>query len=198
MLSTAPPPILLAALALALAGCTTTRADGSPRVQTTSEANRENLQGAVAAPLRDVNLLRTKIPPILLEAQADPYRRPQPLTCQAIVDQLLPLNEALGADLDEDARDEDDLLTRGQTTALGAVAGLTQDVIPFRGWVRRLSGAEQHDRLVQSAIVAGGVRRGYLKGLGEAQRCPPPATPNHAYVAKPVIQQDLSPRYPVR
>ncbi|PTS89705.1 hypothetical protein DBR21_05570, partial [Caulobacter sp. HMWF009] len=36
----------------------------SQRIQTTSEANRDGLSGAVSAPLRDVNLLRTKIPPI--------------------------------------------------------------------------------------------------------------------------------------
>ena len=110
----------------------------------------------------------------------------------------VPLNHALGADLDEEAKDEDDLMDQGRVTALGAVAGFTQDVIPFRGWVRKLTGAEQHDKLVQSAIVAGGVRRAYLKGLGEARGCNPPATPNHAYQAKDVIQQELKPRYPVR
>ena len=187
-----------ALLAAGLAGCTTTRADGSPRIQTSSEANRESLEGAMAAPLRDVNLLRTKIPPVLLEAQADPYKRPQPATCAQLAALIVPLNQALGADLDEEAKDEDDLIDQGRGTALGAVAGFTQDVIPFRGWVRKLTGAEQHDKLVQSAIVAGGVRRAYLKGLGEARGCNPPATPNHAYQAKDVIQQDLKPRYPVR
>jgi len=194
----APSAAWIVCAALVLGGCTTTRADGSAPVQTSSEANRESLEGAMSAPLRDVNILRTKIPPVLLAAQADPYARPQPATCAAIIAAIKPLNEALGADLDEDAKDEDDLLTRGQETALGAVAGFTQDVIPFRGWVRKLTGAEQHDKLVQSAIVAGGVRRAYLKGLGESRGCRPPATPNHAYVAKPVVQQDFKPRYPVR
>lgn len=192
------PIAAFALLAAAVSGCTTTRADGSPQIQTSSQANRESLEGAVSAPLRDVNLLRTKIPPVLLEAQADPYKRPQPATCASIAAQIVPLNQALGADLDEEAKDEDDLMDQGRVTALGAVAGFTQDVIPFRGWVRKLTGAEQHDKLVQSAIVAGGVRRAYLKGLGEARGCNPPATPNHGYVAKEVIQQELKPRYPVR
>jgi hypothetical protein len=189
---------LLATAALATAGCTTTRADGSPRIQTSSEANRESVQGAVASPLRDVNVLRTKIPPILLEAQADPYRRPYPATCESLIAEIRPLSQALGADLDEDAVDEDDLLDQGRTTALGAVAGLAQDVIPFRGWVRQLSGAERHDKIVQGAIIAGGVRRAYLKGLGEARGCNPPATPNHGREKPQVIQQELRPRYPVR
>ncbi|MEH6678442.1 hypothetical protein [Phenylobacterium sp.] len=190
--------VLLAAAVLATAGCTTTRADGSPRIQTTSQANRESVQGAVVSPLRDVNVLRTKIPPILLEAQADPYRRPYPASCESLIAEIRPLSNALGADLDEEAVDEDDLLDQGRTTALGAMAGLAQDVIPFRGWVRQLSGAERHDKTVQSAIIAGGVRRAYLKGLGEARGCNPPATPNHGREKPQVIQQELRPRYPVR
>jgi len=178
-------PLVLASLSVA--GCTTTRADGSPQIQTTSEANQENVQGAASAPLRDLNVLRTKIPGVLLEAMADPYERPAPLprraSKQAQCDQLAalikPLDDALGADLDVPSRDEDDLLQKGRSTALGAAASLASDAIPFRGWVRKLSGAEQHDKLVIAAITAGGVRRAYLKGLGEARGCEPPATPSH-------------------
>lgn len=185
-------------VALAVAGCTTTRADGSPQVQTSSQATRESFEGAMSAPLRDVNVMRTKIPSILLEAQADPYKRPNPATCAQLIALVTPLNQALGADLDEEAMDEDDLMAQGRSTALGAVASFTQDVIPFRGWVRKLSGAEQHDRLVRDAIIAGGVRRAYLKGLGEARGCNPPATPNHGREKSEVIRQELTPRYPVR
>lgn len=185
------------ALTLALAGCTTTRADGSPRVQTSSQATEESLEGAVSAPLRDVNLLRTKIPPVLLEARAEPYGRPQPATCAQLIALITPLNLALGPDLYEKSVDENDLMAQGQRKLLGAVAGLAQDVIPFRGWVRRLSGAEQHDRLVRDAIIAGGVRRAYLKGLGEAKGCSPPAIPARSADPQPVVQQNPKPSYPV-
>jgi hypothetical protein len=192
-------PISLASLALlALCGCTTTRADGSPQVQTTSQANEESLQGAMAAPLRDVNVLRTKIPDVLLEAMADPYGRPEPATCAQLVALVQPLDGALGPDLDAPSPDEDDLMQRGQQTAMGAVAGLTTDVIPFRGWVRKLSGAERHDRFVQSAIMAGAVRRAYLKGLGETRGCSPPATPSHELAGRPVVEERRGPRYPIR
>jgi hypothetical protein len=178
--------------------CVTGPADGSGKIQTSSQAKRESVQGAVSAPLRDVNLLQTKIPPVLLEAMADPYKRPQPATCAGITDAVVPLNNALGADLDEPAVDEDDLMSQGKGAALGAVAGLASDVIPFRGWVRKLTGAERHDSLVQAAITAGGVRRAYLKGLGESRGCKPPATPSHVLTGSPVINQDRKPRYPVR
>lgn len=183
---------------LLVSACVTGPADGSGKIQTSSQAKRESVQGAVSAPLRDVNLLQTKIPPVLLEAMADPYKRPQPATCAGITEAVVPLNNALGADLDEPAVDEDDLMSQGKGAALGAVAGLASDVIPFRGWVRKLTGAERHDSLVQAAITAGGVRRAYLKGLGESRGCKPPATPSHVLTGSPVINQDRKPRYPVR
>ena len=164
----------------------------SEKMQTTSEANRDGLTGAVSAPLRDVNLLRTKIPPVLLQAMKDPYARPPQVTCQVLISLVGPLDGALGEDLDRRPPAEDeDLLDRGRkaagTAALGAVASAAQDMIPFRGWVRKLSGAEAHDRLVQSALASGVVRRAYLKGLGEARGCNPPATPQHRPDPPPVV-----------
>ena len=149
-------------LLLITAACATAPADGSSQIQTTSQANRENIQGAMQAPLRDVNLLQTKIPPVLQDAMAAPYGRPRIVTCGWLTAQLLPLNGALGADLDEPAVDENDLVERGLDGALGVVAGAASSVIPFRGWIRELSGAQKHDRLVSAAITAGAVRRAYL------------------------------------
>jgi hypothetical protein len=186
------------AAALMISGCTTTRADGSPKVETTTEADRANLKGVAEAPLRDLNVLRTKIPEVLLQAMADPYERPPTRTCAQLSVLLEPLNDALGADLDAPQPDSDDLLGRGRTTAMGLMAGAASDVIPFRGWVRKLTGAERHDHLVQAAITAGAVRRAYLKGLGEAKGCDPPSTPSHILAGSPVIDQSMKPRYPIR
>jgi hypothetical protein len=191
-------PIAGFAIALALAGCTTTRPDGNPKVETTGEANRQGIKGVAQAPLRDLNVLRTKIPDVLLKAMADPYERPQTGRCAELTILLKPLNDALGADLDTPSVDEDDLLDKGRNTAFGVMAGAASDVIPFRGWVRKLSGAEKHDRLVQAAIVGGAVRRAYLKGLGEAKGCNPPATPSHELAGAPVVDQSMKPKYPVR
>ncbi|WP_309645682.1 hypothetical protein [Phenylobacterium sp.] len=190
-------PLLLPALFL-LSACMTAPADGSGQIQTTSEAKRESIEGAVAAPLRDVNLLRTKIPAVLLEALADPYQRPSPSTCARLVALIQPINEAMGDDLDEPDDADQSVQVRGRDAALGAVASATSDIIPFRGWVRKLSGAERHDNLVAAAITAGGVRRAYLKGLGEAKGCNPPATPSHTLAGTPVPEQGLKPRYPIR
>jgi hypothetical protein len=64
--------------------------------------------------------------------------------------------------------------------------------------VRKLTGAERHDHLVQDAITAGAVRRAYLKGLGEAKGCNPPATPSHQLAGSPVIDQSMKPKFPIR
>ena len=189
---------LSATALLALGGCMTTRPDGSPKVETTNEANREGIKGAAQAPLRDLNVMRTKIPQVLLQAMADPYERPASLKCLQLIALLQPLNDALGADLDIPSVDQDDLLDKGRNTALGLVAGAASDVIPFRGWVRKLSGAEQHDHTVQAAIVAGAVRRAYLKGLGEARGCGPPVTPSHELAGAPVLDQSGKPKFPIR
>ena len=169
---------LAASLAcLALCAAAAARADEAAKVLTTRQANEENLAGAVAAPLRDVNVLRTKVPEALLDAMADPYPRLAAPGCAEIAEMIRPLDEALGSDLDAPAPGQEKLMVRGNRTAMGALAGFTSDVIPFRAWVRKLTGAEQHDRFVQTAILSGAVRRAYLKGLGESRSCAGPATP---------------------
>jgi hypothetical protein len=194
-----PPALLVLLPAIGLTACVTSSAKDPERAQTTSQAERENLQGAVGAPLRDLNVLRTKIPPVLLEAMSDPYYRPPgTLACDDLMALLAPVDDALGPDLDQPGNERAGLVERGHGVALGFVAGATSGVIPFRSWVRKLTGAERHDSYVQAAITAGAVRRGYLKGLGEARGCPPPATPSHVKTGSPVIDQAIRPRYPTK
>jgi hypothetical protein len=194
---------LAAVCSLALATSAAARQQQPPnddgRIKSTSEANKEGISGAVSAPLRDVNLVRTKIPRVLLEAMEDPYQRPGRADCRTLVSLVEPLDAALGEDIDRTPPQEnEDLMDRGRKAAgdaaLGAIASTAQDLIPLRGWVRKLTGAERHDKLVQSAIASGAVRRAYLKGLGEARGCPPPATPLHKpLAAPPVVEPGMPP-----
>jgi hypothetical protein len=159
-----------------LAACATP-APPPGRIVTSDQANRSGLAGAAAAPLRDVNLMRTEIPPVLLDALDEPYKRPRPFTCAEYIALVRPLDEALGPDFDIPAVNDASLVRKANDVALGGAASVAQDIIPFRGWVRRLSGAQRHDALVSAAITAGAARRAYLKGLGEAKNCKAPATP---------------------
>lgn len=183
--------------------------DPANQMKTSDQLKRESVQGAATAPLRDLNVVRAKIPEILLQALDDPYARPpRSFKCAALIGLIRPLDEALGPDLDRVPAGDENLMDRGKSTALGVAGDLASDAIPFRGFVRKLTGAEAHDRLVQSAFVAGNVRRAYLKGLGESKGCMPPATPSHERAVlkqaagpgpqRPPAKSGLTPKYPVR
>lgn len=141
------------------------------------------VHGVVEQPFRDFNLIRSKIPAVLLRAMADPYERP-PTGCAELRIAVDSLDEALGPDLDEPVSTEHPgTLTRvegnAKTGALDAMRSGVQSEIPFDGFIRMLTGAQRHDKLVMAAIQAGAIRRGYLKGMGEAHGCTVPATPRH-------------------
>ena len=185
------------AACLLLTGCVSTRVDNDGTIQTPSEASRSGIAGAVSAPLRDMNVLRTKIPGALLIAWAEPYARPADRGCSGLIAEVRSLDEALGPDADSpEVRARKKALRQlAGEQALGMVADTAQDLIPFRGWVRKLSGAERHDRLVAEAVQAGHVRRAYLKGLGEARGCNPPGTPQHLAETPEVPTQYKGPLY---
>lgn len=90
------------------------------------------------------------------------------------------LDDALGPDVDA-PRDGSDpaLLERGvdmaEDASVSAVRRTVEGFVPFRSWLRKLSGAERHSRKVSAAITAGAMRRAYLKGLRQGQGCPAPA-----------------------
>lgn len=137
---------------------------------------------AATAPLNDLNLVKDKIPAVLLEAQAAPYKAPEDASCAGLLAALRPLDEALGPDIDAPSeRNEQGLAEKGGEAlgdaALDALKRTAEGVLPFRGWLRKLSGAERYSRDVAAAVIAGRSRRAFLKGMGAAQACPPPAPP---------------------
>ena len=140
------------------------------------------LGAAATAPLDDLNLRREVIPIVLLQAEANPYDRRNLNQCSTIAAEVRRLDEALGPDADAPPSGDGSYLSEQAADAaaqatLAAIRDATTDFIPGRNWVRRLTGAEQHSRHVQSAIQAGRVRRAYLKGLGIQANCAPPASP---------------------
>lgn len=176
---------LITALSLLLAGPVLAREGdkAEPRYDRGSTQTRPNLRDAVTAPLDDLNLKHTEIPDVLKRALAGPYEMDGMTRCEAIAAEVGRLDAALGRDLDEPP--PPDRRTRIQKVgqmagdaAVGAVEDETRSVLPFRGWVRKLSGAERRDKRVAAAINAGKIRRGYLKGAGMQMNCAPPAAPS--------------------
>lgn len=162
-------------LALALMVC----ACSSQKTKTKSNVSGQ-IGAAVTTPLSDLNLVQTAIPTALRNAQKNPYAVPETVSCDALSKEISALDEALGADLDTPATQKNDgLLERNIVSeSVSAIRKTTESVVPFRNWVRELSGAERKSNAVKSAITAGSIRRAYLKGMGQANKCQAPAAPN--------------------
>ena len=174
--------LVAAALALSLAGC------ASPDTAQGAAKEGIQIQKAVEAPLADLNLVQDKIPPVLLAAEKAPYALPSQRACPDLANEVRALDGALGADLDTPPTlANPGLVERGTTlagdTANDALRGAAESVIPFRGWVRKLDGAERHSKEVAAAIAAGSVRRAFLKGVGQTLGCAAPAAPLQALAA---------------
>lgn len=123
----------------------------------------------IATPVSDLNLKKTDIPPLLISAQGDPYSLAGLKRCYEIGEAIVALDTVLGDDLDlpQDGR---------ANTSAGSVAQAAVGAfIPFRGVIREISGANEHERKLREAIVAGTARRAFLKGYGQAKGCKYPA-----------------------
>lgn len=140
-------------------------------------SNTQSRMGTAATtPLNDLNIIRADIPDVLLDAQKHPYLLPAASNCEAISIEIHKLDEVLGADLDAPASENrPSLLDRGsdlaEDQAVGAVQRTAEGLIPFRGWIRKLSGAERYSKRVSASIAAGSIRRAFLKGIGTSQNC---------------------------
>lgn len=165
-------PTRAGALALALlAAPAVAQEEQEPAANRTPDA-----EDVAMTPITDLNLRKDEIPGVLLAAAADPYASVNLKKCADIAAALAPLDAALGPDMDV-ARDE------SERVSAGAVAkSVVASFIPFRGVLRELTGAAEHQRDFQAAIYAGAVRRGFLKGLGQQMKCPYPARPAFARI----------------
>ncbi len=135
-------------------------------------SSEKAVHGAVTTPLNDLNLVNSSVPDVLKNARKAPYELAEPSTCDDLRLAILALDDALGPDLDTpETKENRSLIERGGTAVGGAVQNAAEGVIPFRSWVRKLSGAERKSRQVKAAITAGTVRRGFLKGVAKARSC---------------------------
>jgi hypothetical protein len=126
-------------------------------------------QDVVETPATDLNLKKDDIPRLLVAAQQSPYTLRGLSTCRQIGAAIVELDGLLGEDIDLPQ-------TGGRRTSPGRVAqSVVGSLIPFRGLIREVSGANAHDRALQAAVLAGVARRGFLKGIGQGKGCRYPA-----------------------
>jgi len=136
---------------------------------------QQRVTDIAATPLRDFNLSSATIPPVLVEAKKQPYLAPVDQSCEALHTQVGVLDAVLGPDVDADPAAEQGKADKAKhavgNAAAGALQKTVEGAIPFRGWVRKLSGAERHSAEVASAIAAGSARRAFLKGIAFNKAC---------------------------
>jgi hypothetical protein len=150
--------------------------------------DRTKLTSAVGTPLTDLNLVQDRIPESLVVAKEEPYRVPVDQSCRSLSEQIDALDEALGADLDKAATLEDPgLIERGTNMAhdeaFKAITRTVEGVVPFRSWVRKITGSERHAKRIAASIAAGSIRRAFLKGIRVARLCPIPTVETAAGTA---------------
>ncbi|PWF44653.1 hypothetical protein [Massilia glaciei] len=153
---------LYAACAVALGGCAV---DQQARVG-----------DAMMTPLTDLNMANTAIPPVLAEAALQPYKLPPITSCADLYAAVDALEQVLEADFDAPpivniAGGFERGTNKLGNAAVGALRRAVEGAVPFRGWVRKLSGAERNAKKVARAIAAGTARRSFLKGAAMARGC---------------------------
>jgi hypothetical protein len=119
-------------------------------------------------PLRDLSVIREEAPRVLQRAAVAPYDLERAGDCPAIAVELAALDAALGPDLSPGPK-------AGGVSVDGLAAGLIGGAIglPFRSVVRLVTGAQAREQALKAAVLAGMVRRGFLKGRLGLMACGP-------------------------
>ena len=148
------------------------------------DSARKGIGEAAITPFKDVGLVKPEVPPAL-----GAIKYPYAVTtlggsCAEVTYQLGALDAVLGVE-DYRPKRKKDLGEKGADAAgnatVDAAQGAAESVIPFRGWIRRASGADAAARRVAAAVEMGQTRRAFLRGYGAALGCPgvlpPPPEP---------------------
>ena len=187
------------ALCILIACASLTACSGSNQIVLDPSSNVHDAIEAATGPLEDLNIRRQEIPTILQKAAANPYAHKAKVRCPDIKSELAELDTVLGEDVkispitlasaddsniaDIELPDKASVVDDAGHLAHDAVMDVIRShtsVIPFRGIVRRITGAEHHQHKLEEAYQAGKLRRAYLKGLAEThfgEKC----------LAKPVV-----------
>ncbi len=160
-------------LAVAVASCSTGR---------TSDTRR-GVSDAAYIPFRDVGLIRPEIPLLLRNLQY-PYATASLNDCSAVSREIAQLDGVLGPESYQPGPNRNVWDRSGdfvEEQAIEAAQDTAADLIPFRSWVRRISGANRAEREALRAVANGQQRRTFLRGYGASLGCPsmiPPPPPN--------------------
>lgn len=122
----------------------------------------------ITQPIRDAGLMSVDIPDPLVRATIDPYALPDDASCAEVRSEIGALSGVLGSDLvaDEVPGRPGRQAGGGRRTSGGEL------LIPFRTFVREVTGAAPAQRRFQAAVDLGYARRGFLRAVYRLRNCP--------------------------
>ena len=135
----------------------------------TAQPMMHHAEKAIMQPAKDINLTKDKIPVRLAEIRKAPYDLTGIEGCRALTTEITSLRPLLGPDVNEDPK-----LSRAEKRERKAsrlAGGFIGGLIPFRGLVREITGANASRSRYQAALAAGFARRSFLKGIALGQGC---------------------------
>ena len=148
------------------------QAQDKPREQPSTLDKAGDTAGAIVEqPFKDINVVKDKIPQKLLDILDAPYDMDGMRTCAALKAEVRSLTDVIGPDVDS----EEVRRKKGKTSAsefvFDGARTLGGGILPFSGLIRKISGAEAEQKRAQAAVLAGHVRRAYIKGLMRGRGC---------------------------
>lgn len=137
--------------------------------------NNGGFMNAAATPLRDVGIIRPDVPDLIRRMNYPYAQDTLAQGCPAVAYEIGRLDAVLGEESYQPGAERNLSARVGDAAgdyAVGAVAGAAADVVPYRSWVRRISGASRAERRAAAAYAMGEQRRTFLRGYGAALGCP--------------------------
>lgn len=129
----------------------------------------ESAQRMAEKPLKDLNVSKEEIPPELLAIMNKPYDLRGMSTCAQFKTAIDNLTKILGPDVDSaSVQGKKDTATE---VALSGAESIVGGLIPGTGIIRKLSGAEAAEKKAKAAVLAGSLRRSYIKGVAKGKGC---------------------------
>ncbi len=157
-------------IALALLGMTAPgHAQAKTETSTGMKKVGDTVEGVVQQPLKDLNLMKPKVPPYLEAIMAKPYSLKGLASCAQYKAEIGRLDPLLGADVDSIQATK-----KGENPAefaLSAGASVAGSLIPGGGLIRKISGAQKAQNHATAAVLAGSLRRAFVKGTARAKGC---------------------------
>lgn len=130
----------------------------------------DTMTGVAEKPLKDLNIIKAEVDPYLEPLMANPYAMMGLKTCKDYKVAIARLDSVLGPDVDSAAAQNQTKQSPAEF-ALETGASVAGSLIPLSGLIRKISGAEARQKYANAAVYAGGLRRGYVKGLAKAKGC---------------------------